>query len=115
MINRNDVLARHKEMTGFLRGKILSDFTLTVPKEIKLRKFVRFALPQHDEDFKRFCQMKHEMGFKEKQRFPASVLSFISSGYRGNPNIGGLLFEVVEFALGEIHFATDAPGHLDAS
>jgi hypothetical protein len=112
-IERSDVLARHKERTGFLKGKILSDLQIPVPRNIKLHKFVRFHLPDHDPDFKRFCQLKHKVGFEDDKQLPASVYSFISSGYRNNPKIGRLLFEIVEFTLDRIYLSIDAPGHWD--
>ena len=109
-----DLLARHKEKSGFLKGRILSDTSIPVRRNVRLWMFKQIAIPAQSASFKAYCEGRFRLGFKTEHQFPRGVHSFIESGYRGTSRIGGLLFELIEFGDDRIFLAIEARGHWDA-
>jgi hypothetical protein len=114
-LGRHDILARHKQESGMLKGKILSDTTIPVKPVGRLVFAHKFIIPDTKGAFKGFCQREFKVGVKNDQRLPAAVEPFISRFISAQTNYTAMLLDLTYQSGPEIFLVVKAPGHWDAN
>lgn len=110
-----DLLTRHTQESGLLKGKVLSDFTIKVPSRIDHVLYRHFSLPDTNHAFRQFCKEPLALGFRKPHRLLPTAHGFIESGYRGLKEARALLIELVCRTGSQIFLEIKARGAADAS
>lgn len=112
-ISAYELLARHKEDSGPLRGKVLSDLVLPMPSDPTLVGVMWFRLPDTEGHFKAWCSRPIDLKFRKHQVLPPGVYNAIENECRKSKEARALLLELVYRDGSELYFEIHSPGKVD--